>query len=312
MHYYPTVPPPVVAEPTTCRPRAYRRTGSKQSSPDFGGIDVGFQIITSHVLQLNDGRVQASLSIADKLIMSYKDSHQWREHGVVLLRGVFPTDILTPFKMAADACLPDNKAPLAREPAPGRLSAYRFTPFSHSVLLTALLDFGIASREQLLAPLTVEALRDLLPDALDEPVSCNLEHSWVRKRFAPGNAPPLYRPNTWHQDGGLGVAFTTDPASVPAMTHLLTCWIPLQACGTDAPGLELVRHRLDGLLHYTELDDHLLRQRFPPDEFRAPELEFGDGLLILPGTLHRTHVRPEMHQDRLSLEYRLFPARRPA
>ena len=68
-----------------------------------------------------------------------------------------------------------------------------------------------------------------------------------------------------------------------------------------------MREHLTDLLHYTELDDVRLRRRFAPDRFWAPELEFGDGLLFLPGTLHRTGVRPEMELDRLSAEYRFFP-----
>jgi hypothetical protein len=91
------------------------------------------------------------------------------------------------------------------------------------------------------------------------------------------------------------------------MTRLLTCWIPLDQCGKDSPGLEFITRPLDRLLHYTELHDAGLRRRFSADEFEAPELELGDGLLILPGTLHRTYVRPEMKRDRMSLEYRFFP-----
>jgi hypothetical protein len=69
-----------------------------------------------------------------------------------------------------------------------------------------------------------------------------------------------------------------------------------------------VRRRLEALLHFTELSDETLRQRFGAEEVWAPALELGDGLLFLNGTLHRTHVGPEMRKDRLSVEYRLFPA----
>jgi hypothetical protein len=33
----------------------------------------------------------------------------------------------------------------------------------------------------------------------------------------------------------------------------------------------------------------------------------GDGVVFLNSTLHRTYTRPEMRQDRLSVEYRIFP-----
>ena len=93
------------------------------------------------------------------------------------------------------------------------------------------------------------------------------------------------------------------------MTRMVTCWIPLDDCGRDRPGLEFVRGRLDSLLHYTELDDQRLRRRFAPESFWAPELRVGDALVFLDACLHRTYVRPEMTEDRLSVEYRFFPAK---
>jgi hypothetical protein len=209
------------------------------------------------------------------------------EQGVTVLTGLFRPDLLSRLKDAA--------------------GTFDFPAISYAVPLNALEAAEICSTAELLALIDTDGLADHLSAGLPGPVQCDLQHSWMRKRFAPKNAPRLYQPNTWHQDGGLGASFTPDPRSVPEMNRLLTCWIPLQDCGRNSPGLEIVRQRLDGLLHYTELDDVRLRQRFAPDRFWAPELELGDGLLLLPGTLHRTHVRPEMEQDRLSLEYRFFP-----
>lgn len=90
------------------------------------------------------------------------------------------------------------------------------------------------------------------------------------------------------------------------MTPLLTLWVPLDPCGVEAPGLEFVCRPLNGLLHFTELNDAELRHRFAPDEFWAPAMEPGDVLLFRGGTLHRTHYRPDMRRPRTSLEYRLF------
>jgi len=91
------------------------------------------------------------------------------------------------------------------------------------------------------------------------------------------------------------------------MTELLTCWIPLNQCGVDSPGLEFVRRRQPALLHFSELDDSALRRRLSPQEFWAPSFELGDGLVFMNDMLHRTHVTPEMRHDRLSVEYRIFP-----
>ncbi|HEY3841448.1 MAG TPA: phytanoyl-CoA dioxygenase family protein [Bryobacteraceae bacterium] len=179
-----------------------------------------------------------------------------------------------------------------------------FTPFSWSLRVEA-----IPAHEELLAQLS--CLQPVFDQAMAAPVRCNLNESWVRKRFAPAHAPRHYQPNRWHQDGGLGVAYSSDPATPLAMTRLLTCWVPLDDCGRDRPGLELVRHRLDALQHYSQLDDRLLRQRFAADRFWIPELRAGDALVFLDGCLHRTHADPGMEHDRFSIEYRFFPMSSP-
>lgn len=225
---------------------------------------------------------------------------QLQEDGVVVLQGRIPNETLMPFVRSAEACFHAVEA--------GQRVAYRFTPFSFSVILPALLEFGIDSSNHLLDPVCASGMNRILDKALATPVTCNLQQSWVRKRFASCHAPRHYQPNAWHQDGGLGVSYRPEADAELPMTRLLTCWLPLQACGKDSPGLEFIRRRLDALLHYTDLDDFSLRERFPTAQFWAPELEPGDAVLFLPGTLHRTYVQPAMAYDRLSLEYRFFPA----
>jgi hypothetical protein len=92
------------------------------------------------------------------------------------------------------------------------------------------------------------------------------------------------------------------------MTELLTCWIPLNACGVESPGLEFIRRRQLRLLHYTELEDAGLRERFAAEDFWAPEMELGDAVIFRNGTLHQTYAQAGMRYDRLSVEYRVFPA----
>ncbi len=227
---------------------------------------------------------------------------QLSEQGLALLRDVFPKDQLTVLQVAATRCF---GAIGTDRPLPGH---YRFNPFSHSVLLTAMLDFGCGSSKELVAPLSAAGLDELFSEAIAGEWTCNMEQSWVRKKFAPSQAPGRpYHPQNWHQDGALGVRFPAQSGTVIPMTRLLTCWIPLNPCGSDSPGLEFVRRRQTDLLHYTELDDATLRQRFPQHRFWAPALEFGDGLVFLSGTLHRTYAHPDMRHNRLSVEYRIFP-----
>jgi len=226
---------------------------------------------------------------------------QLREDGVVLLRGVFATPALASLKEAAVWCF---EAVETDEPRPQR---YRFNRFSHSVLLTVLMNFG-CDAEALVEPLSAPGIGSLFSEAMECEWTCNMEQSWLRKKFAPVRAPAReYHPQGWHQDGALGVQFPAETGAVIPMTELLTCWIPLNRCGSDSPGLEFVRGRQEALLHFTELDDSALRRRFSAEEFWAPELELGDGLVFLNSVLHRTYLRPEMRHDRLSVEYRIFP-----
>ena len=225
-----------------------------------------------------------------------------REQGIVLLRDVFDTDILTRLKTAADGFFQ------AIGPEGGLPAHYQYNRFSNSVLLPALLDFGSGSWEELLAPLSAPGLGPMFSEAMGPAWTCNREQSWVRKKFAPQLAPASgYHLQGWHQDGALGVSFPLEAGPVVPMTELLTCWIPLSPCGVEGPGLEFVRRRQPALLHFTELDDSALRRRISAQEFWAPALEFGDGLIFLNDILHRTYVRPEMGHNRMSVEYRIMP-----
>jgi hypothetical protein len=235
--------------------------------------------------------------------MNDDTSIQLLEQGVVLLRDAFDPHSIAQLKTAAglffQATEPDTSLP----------ERYRYNRFSNSVLLAALADFGCPDAEALSAPLSAPSLRSILSVATGPAWTCNMEQSWVRKKFAPQLAPPSgYNLQGWHQDGALGVSFPEKPGQVPPMTELLTCWIPLDRCGVDGPGLEFVRRRQPALLHFTELDDSALRRRFSPHEFWAPSLELGDGLIFLNDMLHRTYVHTEMRHSRMSVEYRLMPA----
>lgn len=224
-----------------------------------------------------------------------------RESGVVLLRNAFVETELSCLKDAAARCF------VAAESDPLLGERWGFNRFSHSVPLTALTDFGCDS-EELTAPLSPHGLASFFSEVIGREWNCNLKQSWVRKKFAPAHTPAReYHLQGWHQDGALGVEFPHEAGPVLPMTELLTCWIPLDACGIDSPGLEFVRARQQCLLHFTELDDATLRRRFVPQQFWAPELEFGDGLVFLNSVLHRTYVNETMRHDRLSVEYRIFP-----
>jgi hypothetical protein len=222
------------------------------------------------------------------------------QEGVVLLRNGVAREPLLRLRAAAERCF---EAIGRMERIPGE---YCFIPQAHSLRARALLDFGVGSEEELGGPLRADGVGALFAD-VGEGWRCRLEHSWVRKKFAPGKAASTgYRIQDWHQDGALGVQFPIEPGAAIPATPMAICWVPLDACGRDSPGLEFIRRGQAGLLHFTELDDGLLRRRFEAEAFWAPELELGDVVLFRGDVLHRTHVTPEMRADRMSIEYRIF------
>ena len=173
-----------------------------------------------------------------------------RDDGVVLLRDFFGSRALARLREAASRCFDAIKAG-TKVP-----EHYRFSPHAHSVLLSALLDFGCGSEKELMAPLSQPGLAEMFSEVMGGAWRCSLEQSWARKKFAPRSAPKAgFNRQGWHQDGALGVQFPPQPGSFITMTELLTCWIPLQACGRDSPGLEFIRNRQPALLHFTELGD---------------------------------------------------------
>jgi hypothetical protein len=91
-----------------------------------------------------------------------------------------------------------------------------------------------------------------------------------------------------------------------------TFWIPLIACGEEAPSLELVARRSARLLPAKEQVGVPIGD-LAADQRRAlwiPDLAVGDLLIFDPFTLHRDAVRADMRQTRLALECRVL--RRPA
>ena len=229
--------------------------------------------------------------------------------GFAVLHSWFAMDVLLAIQAASERCFEavERDASIAERCGLNR--------YSHSVPLAALAEFGFDG--ELTVLLNAAGLDDLIEAAVGAGWVCRMEHCWVRKKFAPRNAPASrYHPQGWHQDGALGVRFPqlaedglagAKPRPEPSMTELLTVWVPLNACGKDSPGLEFAGGRQERLLHFSELEDERVRLRFGAGEFCAPELGIGDGLIFLNSVLHRTYLRAEMERDRMSVEYRLFP-----
>jgi len=163
---------------------------------------------------------------------------------------------------------------------------------------------------KLLAPIGNCSAGNWIITELQLPIAVDLDEAWIRRQYARGRYPPLHSPHGWHQDGALGFNFHAmagAPAPERALLKMVTCWIALESCGLQAPGLELITRRLPQVLSPPQLTDVSVHGSFTPEEYFRPEFEPGDVLLFAGDILHRTHVTSSMTRHRTSIELRFFP-----
>jgi hypothetical protein len=100
----------------------------------------------------------------------------------------------------------------------------------------------------------------------------------------------------------------------------LNFWVPLDECGVDAPGLELIPLSLSASREVLNYPQRMLVPERLPDALAAaglldksikPEMRVGDVLVFSNWTIHQTHVTPNMTGDRASFELRLVGAPSP-
>ena len=234
------------------------------------------------------------------------------DSGLALLRGALHPALVRELGEAAGT-LYERVERAARNAGPAGVERVlprgcRFLPTASSLTLAALDEES--GRDVAGAILRTRLLRSTLVASLDGPFRIDLDQAWLRRQYAPDRAPPLHAPHGWHQDGALGHDFaagTEDGGLLP----LVTCWIPLDACGRDAPGLELVARRLLRLFTPLELTPESVLESREVDlarTSRTPSMEPGDALLFASDVLHRTHATRSMSKDRTSVELRVFPA----
>ena len=177
-----------------------------------------------------------------------------------------------------------------------------FSLHSSSLRLRALSGLGL-DPVAVATPLWRGVLQAPIDACFGDCVALLADQCWARCQYAPGRAPPGHAAHGWHQDGALNFDFGT-PLAGRAPLKMLTCWIALTPCGDDAPGLELLRRPVLHLLSPPELDSLRVGERYAPADFWRPVMGAGDLLLFSGETLHHTHVRPMMSNDRISLELR--------
>ena len=188
----------------------------------------------------------------------------------------------------------------------------RFVPTASSFTIGEV--FSGEKLRTLLDQILAGAAGGWIRDELKSPIACDVDQSRVRRQYAPANYPPWHAPHGWHQDGALGFDFLAHGAGefpTDAVLSVVTCWIALTPCGSDAPGLEIITRRPAGLFSPTALADAIVRAGFAEEEFWRPLLSAGDALLFRGDLLHRTHVTSGMTKDRTSIELRFFAADNP-
>jgi len=117
----------------------------------------------------------------------------------------------------------------------------------------------------------------------------------------------------FHQDSYILAESGFHPAAAP----LAVVWIPLEACGIDRPGLEVVARpvteivptiRQEGNFYASrglEIPEDVVLARYGRDSLVHPAFETGDVLLFKGTTIHRTYATPAMREARLSIDLRL-------
>lgn len=154
--------------------------------------------------------------------------------------------------------------------------------------------------------LTPGILRDALRLYFRSPLAVPLDGCVPRRQaVAAPNMPVPY-----HQD----MSFL--PRFVQGDSFLINCWIPMSACGTDTPGLEVLPVRLNslatltprndvGVYGYINVAEETVLNQAGRETLWIPEFQPGDVMLFDPYTLHRTHQKPGMTGTRYSIEIRI-------
>lgn len=215
-----------------------------------------------------------------------------QEPGAVLLRGLFPQDLIARLHAAVTAAYAETDQQLAA----GTLSPDFYQ---------SLYRYGHVRRSQISGYEALEA------ELMAQPLLRRL----LQARY--GAEVMLLRQNTLprRQDPAQpeqAIALHQDQEFAGPLKSGLNLWIPLTPAGADAPGLEIwLGHPQVPLLALDmppALRDQLLAS-FEPRQRWRPVLQPGDALLLSFFTLHQTWIRPEMSQLRLSHELRLASAR---
>ena len=175
-----------------------------------------------------------------------------------------------------------------------------------SIIITELAVNGIPAQNLLVTPLVAAAATLVLRKTPHifashfRSVQINTENTNLTLPF--------------HQDSRIIGRLRPDEGPMPPLINM---WIPLEDCGSDRPGLELVNVPTNELIPVSnaganiyaslglEIPAETIQRTFQPEALWHPHFSAGDFLLFKGTTIHRTYITPAMTGDRISADIRL-------
>jgi hypothetical protein len=221
--------------------------------------------------------------------------------GCLLVRGLVDPDAALGFAQLIERAFAEREAD---EPAAGYYEEFAPHPRFKEVTERPWIKEGggvLAADSPRLTFAMLELFRGaglpaLVSAYLGEPALYSVQKTTLRR------AEPSV-PGAWHQDG----AFMGDVRS-------LNLWLALSRCGDEAPGLDLVPRRLDGLvaagtdeaiLSY-QVSQRVAEQAAGDVAIVRPVFEPGDALFFDELFLHQTASDPSMPHARFAIENWFF------
>jgi hypothetical protein len=213
--------------------------------------------------------------------------------GAVHVAGAIPAEAVALFRTAAEGVFRS----WADDAAAGRLAAEVEIPYQRRFIPLRALPVSGAAQDALLLPVFRALARDYLGK---EPEL----HPDSHVRSVLTARPDAHLP--FHQDQTI------------LKRTCLNVWIALDACGEDAPGLELVAGSWGRLLEpeppenprfaveHARIAPESVIEAYGAGALWQPQLQAGDAMLFAGSTIHRTHVTPRMRAGRTSVEMRLY------
>jgi hypothetical protein len=226
-----------------------------------------------------------------------------QHHGVVLVHNGYDPTLLTALRQEADAEYRRRDALDAEGQLPGNLKDYHLR--FRAIGVQEITLQGHQTQQFLVTPM-IAAIATLI---LRKPP----EVAFSSYRCARVDHANLVIP--YHQDSRIIASLAPQAGPLPQLINL---WVPLQVCGRDSPGLEVVNSPVTGLMvtqtsdqnFYssigTEISHDLVAQTFTADQFWRPAFVPGDFLLFKGTMVHRTYTTPVMTAERISVDIRLL------